>query len=167
MKKSILYILMLSSLLFGSCKDQDLMNIDPNKPTQTHPQLQLTAIQWKAFQSWGGTSPLYATRMLVQTDGESEGQYFKWSRGSFDTYANLRDVSKMAEEAMRINEPAYVALAKFFRAYYFYNLTLTFGDIPYADALQGESHKNYKPVYDSQKSVFIGILKELDEAIII
>jgi hypothetical protein len=164
MKKSILYILMLSSLLFGSCKDQDLMNIDPNKPTQTHPQLQLTAIQWKAFQSWGGTSPLYATRMLVQTDGESEGQYFKWSRGSFDTYANLRDVSKMAEEAMRINEPAYVALAKFFRAYYFYNLTLTFGDIPYADALQGESHKNYKPVYDSQKSVFIGILKELDEA---
>lgn len=163
--KKILYSFITATLLLASCKDQDLMNIDPNKPTQTHPQLQLTKIEWNAFQSFTGTSPLYATRMLVQTDGESEGQYFKWGRGSFAAYSSLRDVTKMGEEAERIKDNSYIALAKFFRAYYFYNLTLTFGDIPYTQALKGESSGGYMaPGYDSQKTVFQGILKELDEA---
>lgn len=37
------------------------------------------------------------------------------------------------------------------------------GDIPYAQALQGESC-NRKPEYSTQKDVFLGILKELEEA---
>ncbi|WP_342331230.1 SusD/RagB family nutrient-binding outer membrane lipoprotein [Pedobacter sp. FW305-3-2-15-E-R2A2] len=162
--KKLIYSLLAGALLISSCKDQDFMNIDPNKPTQAHPQLLLTKVEWNTFRAFGGTSPLYANRMLVQTDGESEGQYFKWGRGDFAPYANLRDVTKMVEEAKRINDNSYVALAKFFRAYYFYNLTLTFGDIPYSQALMGESGKDYAPVYDTQKAVFLGILKELDEA---
>ncbi|WP_449437781.1 SusD/RagB family nutrient-binding outer membrane lipoprotein [Pedobacter steynii] len=163
--KKLIYSLIAGVLLMSSCKDQDLMNIDPNKPTQTHPQLLLTKIEWDAFRAYSGTSPLYATRMLVQTDGESEGQYFKWGRGDFGPYSSLRNVTKMIEEATRINDNSYIALAKFFRAYYFYNLTLTFGDIPYNQALKGEDQAGYTPpVYDNQKTVFQGILKELDEA---
>jgi len=163
--KKLIYSLLAGVLLMSSCKDQDLMNIDPNKPTQTHPQLLLTKIEWDTFRAYSGTSPLYATRMLVQTDGESEGQYFKWGRGDFAPYSSLRNVTKMIEEAGRINDNSYIALAKFFRAYYFYNLTLTFGDIPYNQALKGEDQAGYMPpVYDSQKTVFQGILKELDEA---
>lgn len=163
--KRIIYSLITATVLLTSCKDQDLMNIDPNNARETHPQFQLTKVEWNLFQNFGGTSPLYATRMLVQTDGESEGQYFKWGRGNFAAYSSLRDVTKMTEEAARINENSYIALAKFFRAYYFYNLTLTFGDIPYTQALKGESAEGYKaPGYDSQKSVFLGILKELEEA---
>ncbi len=163
--KNIIYSLLLGSLLFTSCKDQDLMNIDPNKPTQTHPQLLLTKVEWNAFQSYAGTSPLYATRMLVQSDGESEGQYFKWGRGDFSSYSKMRDVTKMIEEATRINDNSYLALGKFFRAYYFYNLTLTFGDIPYTQALKGESESGITaPAYDTQKTVMMGILKELEEA---
>ncbi|WP_285011370.1 SusD/RagB family nutrient-binding outer membrane lipoprotein [Pedobacter faecalis] len=163
--KKMLYGIIAALLFLSACKDQDLMNIDPNRPTETHPQLQLTKIEWEAFRAFGGTSPLYATRMLVQTDGESEGQYFKWGRGSFGPYSLLRDVTKMSEEATRINDNTYIALAKFFRAYYFYNLTLTFGDIPYSEALKGESPDGYRaPAYDTQKAVFQGILKELEEA---
>lgn len=163
--KKICYGLMALLLVFSACKDQDLMNIDPNKPTQTHPQLLLTKVEWDAFQDFGGTGPLYATRMLVQTDGESEGQYFKWARGSFGPYSSLRNVSKMMEEATRINDNSYIALGKFLRAYYFYNLTLTFGDIPYTEALKGEAAEaNYAPAYDTQETVFKGILKELEEA---
>lgn len=155
---------MVMMLLISACKDQDLMNIDPNKPTQTHPQLLLTKVEWNAFQAFSGTGPLYATRMLVASDGESEGQYFKWSRGSFGPYSSLRDVTKMMEEAVRINDQSYVALAKFFRAYYFYNLTLTFGDIPYTEAMKGENAQVFTPAYDTQETVFKGILKELEEA---
>jgi len=163
--KKLIYSLIAGVILLSSCKDQDLMNIDPNRPTQTHPQLLLTKIEWDTFRAYSGTSPLYATRMLVQTDGESEGQYFKWGRNDFGPYASLRNVTKMIEEATRINDNSYIALAKFFRAYYFYNLTLTFGDIPYSQALKGEDLAGYKPpVYDDQKTVFKGILTELDEA---
>lgn len=149
----------------SSCKDFGDMNVDPNKPVTTHPQLQLTKIEWSAFQEFGGTGPLYANKMLVQTDGENANQYYKWSRGSFDAFGNLRDITKMTEEASRISDNTYIAIAKLLRAYYFYNLTLTFGDVPYSQALQVEKDQNQiSPAYDDQKAVLKGILQELSEA---
>ena len=148
---------------FGSCTDLTEINKNPNDVSETHPQLLLTQIEHVAF-SVDGTGPLYPSRMLIQTDGENNGQYYNWDQGSFDDFNELRNVTKMMEEAGRIESDAYKALAKFFRAYYYYNLTLTFGDIPYSEALQGEETEVYQPVYDSQKDVFKGILKELEEA---
>ena len=165
MKKIFLII---TAALFGlsSCKkDLAEINVDPNRVTEAHPQLLLTQIQWDAFQYNSGTGSLYAMKMLVQTDGESSGQYYKWDRSDFTPYSHMRDVTKMMEEAERINSKAYVALGKFFRAFYFLNLTLVFGDVPYSQALQGETQAAYAPpVYDAQKEVFKGILSELKEA---
>lgn len=163
--KKIIYCAIAVLFCLASCERLEDINIDPNRPTETHPQLQLTKVQWDAFRSFQGTGPLYAIKMLVQTDGENSNQYYQWNRGSFDPYYNMRDVTKMAEEAERINDNRYIALAKFFKAYYFYNLTLTFGDIPYSDALKGESEEGYvPPTYDNQKQVFMGILADLAEA---
>lgn len=166
MIKNIFYSLcVITALVLCSCNDFGDMNVDPNNASTTHPRLLLTKIEWDAFMEFGGTGPLYANKMLVQTDGENSNQYYKWDRSSFDPYGSLRNVSKMAEEAVRINDNTYVALSKFFRAYYFYNLTLTFGDIPYSNALLAEKDLSMtNPAYDSQKAVFAGILKELSEA---
>lgn len=161
--KNIVIILLLSTVLF-SCTDLEEMNINPNLPTETHPQLLLTNVEWDLFRANGGTSPLYAQKMLVQTDGENSNQYYKWDRGSFGPYSVLRNVTKMIQEADRIDEPSYVALGKFFRSYYFYNLTLSFGDVPYTAALKGETEEGYAPLYDEQEVVFKGILEELAEA---
>ena len=164
--KKILIIAAAVLFTFASCKkDLAEINIDPNRVTETHPQLQLTQIQWNAFQFNAGTESLYAMKMLVQTDGESGGQYYKWDRSDFGAYSRMRDVTKMMEEAERIDSKVYTALGKFFRAFYFLNLTLTFGDVPYSQALQGETQAEYAPpVYDAQKDVFKGILAELKEA---
>ena len=148
-----------------SCQDLEEINTDPNRVTETHPQLLLTQNEWNAFHFNFGRGSMYAQKMLVQTDGESSGQYYKWDRGSFGAYSQMRDVIKMMEEANKIGNQSYVALGKFFRAYYFLNLTLTFGDIPYSQALQGEQQEEYAPPgYDSQEAVFKGILSELSEA---
>ncbi|MEN7550448.1 SusD/RagB family nutrient-binding outer membrane lipoprotein [Rapidithrix thailandica] len=163
MKKLLIYILPFLVAL-SSCRDLEEINVNPNLPLETHPQFQLTKIQWDAFREKAGTGPLYATKMLVQTDGVNSGQYYQWDRGSFEDFGNLRDIQKMMEEAQQLESNAYIALAKFFRSFYFYSLTLTFGDIPYAQALQGETDSNFTPVYNSQKEVFLGILKELEEA---
>lgn len=155
---SITFILMLTS-----CQDLADIGKNPNNVSETPPHLLLTQIQSNAFQV-KGKSPLYASRMIVSTAGESDLQYYKWNRGSYGDYDHLRNVTKMIEEAKRTNKTEYEALGKFFRAYYFYNLSLTFGDIPYSEALKGESDKVYTPKYDRQKAVFQGILKELKEA---
>lgn len=159
---TIASLLLLTTL--SSCEKLTEVNIDPNNASSTHPQALLTNVEWNAFNTWRGTSPLYTLKMILQTDGENANQIYNWQRGSFDQYNDLRNVTKMMEEASAIDEPTYLALGKFFRAYYFYNLTLTFGDIPYSEALQGESAGLYLPKYDEQKAVFVGILGELAEA---
>lgn len=146
-----------------SCIDLEEMNENPNGATKTNPELLLTNIAYTAF-NYTSMSPTYALKMLIQTDGESSEQFYKWNRYNFNDYDKLRDVVKMQEEAERQNKPVYNGLALFFRAHYFYRLTLHFGDIPYSEAGKGESGKLYAPVYDSQESVFAGILKDLEQA---
>lgn len=163
MKQIVKNLLCLLCLCFSACSGFEDMNIDPNNPSETHPKLLLTNLCWTTF-SENSNSPLYASRCLVQTDGESSEQFYKWTRGSFGYYNNLRNVTKLMEEAEKAGALGYIAIGHFFRAHYFYKLTLTFGDIPYSNALKGEADKEYYPVYDKQEDVFNGILNELKKA---
>jgi hypothetical protein len=95
MKKIILLIV--SVWMCVSCGNLEEMNIDPDNATQTHPKLLLTQICMNAFKR--GTDGMYATKKVIQADGESADQYYKWTRGSFGYYDNLRNVQKMGEEA--------------------------------------------------------------------
>ncbi len=163
LKITSVFVSLIVLTLAACSKDLSEINENPNNVSETHPQLLLTQVAYNAF-GVEGTGPMYAGRMLVQTDGENNGQYYNWDRASFGEYGDLRNVTKLMEEAQRIESDTYIALAKFFRAYYFYKLTLTFGDIPYSEALQGENTNIFLPAYDTQKQVFQGILKELEEA---
>lgn len=162
-RKSITYIasLLLASSLCASCIDLEELNVDPNNPTTTQPSLLLTGIAYTAFNQTSSDA-CHATKQLILTSGESAYQVYKWTRGDFDYYNNLRDVTKMMEVSE--NGSAYQALAHFFRANYFYQLTMDFGAIPYSDALKGETDAVYQPQYDSQEKVLEGILNELAEA---
>ena len=163
--KKIYYLISALTLVltFTSCGDLETFNENPNYPTQVGPQYLLPTICKDAFTR--GTDGMYAQHMVVQTDGQNAEQFYKWTRGSFSAYdGGLLQVKKMEEEATRAGSEAYLGLAKFFRAYYFYNLTLTFGDIPCSEALQGEENKNYTPKYDTQEQVFAYILQNLTQA---
>lgn len=52
-------------------------------------------------------------------------------------------------------------LARILKAYAFWTITDRWGDVPYSQALKGFPN----PAYDSQKSIYEGILKELTEAV--
>lgn len=161
--KRIIFIPIILVFSLISCENLEEIGENPNNVSETHPQLLLTRVEWETFQV-KGTSPLFASRMIVQTDGEQSEQFYTWDRASFGDYNYLRDITKMMEEADRIEDPSYQALAKFFKSFYFYNLTVRFGDIPYSEALKGEAEEVFTPEYDTQKEVFTGILKELEEA---
>ncbi|MDR3128939.1 MAG: SusD/RagB family nutrient-binding outer membrane lipoprotein [Tannerellaceae bacterium] len=149
--------------LLCGCVEEGNLRESPVNPRSAHPSQLLTQVIWEAFRAFQGTTPLYASRMLVLTDTESVHQYYKWSHGEF-AFEALRNVQKMQEESLRFGEAVYMALAHFFRAYYFLHTTLSFGDIPYKEALRGEIDGIDRPVYDTQKEVFAGILAELEEA---
>ena len=154
-------------LIFAGCESLDEYRENPNEVTETHPKLLLPTVAKYGFKVESGSESCvvqYASRMMVISDVALEVQFYTWTRGDYDKYDNLRNVNKMMEEATRIESPAYRAIAKIFRAIYFYDLTMTFGDIPYSQALKGESEAVYFPEYDTQKEVFTGILKELKEA---
>jgi len=70
----------------------------------------------------------------------------------------------MMEEAEIRQTPEYIYLGKFFRAYQFYELTRAFGDIPYSEALKGETEGNFSPAYDPQETIIPALLAELKEA---
>ena len=80
----------------------------------------------------------------------------------FDYYSNLRDVTKMSEEA---GEECLSALAHFFRANYFYQLTLDFWKYSYTDALKAKQMRITSRHNDSQGScVGWHFEEELEEA---
>jgi hypothetical protein len=55
--------------------------------------------------------------------------------------------------------------AKIMRAWIFHYLTDIWGDIPYTEALQGlDAEGTITPVYDTQESVYMALLAELEEA---
>ncbi|CAN5382928.1 SusD/RagB family nutrient-binding outer membrane lipoprotein [soil metagenome] len=87
-----------------------------------------------------------------------------WSNASFN-YQTLKNVLKMEEEAKSsgggVVNP-YSALGKFFRAYYFVQMSYKVGDIPLTEALKGL--ENIRPVYDNQKQVYLSALNWLEEA---
>lgn len=159
----IISLLLFFALALASCGNIADINENPNSPSVVDPQSLLPTICKDAFHRDGGG--MYAEKMVIQTDGHSTEQFYEWSRGSFDTYDNsLLQVEKMQEEANRTSDSAYIALAKFFRSYYFYYLTLEFGDVPYSEALKGQTDGIYDPRYDTQEDIFAGILQDLSDA---
>lgn len=155
-------ILITSIALLAGCQEFEEYQEDPNRTTVATPGLILTNLEVQAFNSISLDAAL-ASRYLVNINLASDYQYYNWKQGSYYNYSLLRQVIKMEEEAERIDAPNYLAIAKFFRAYLFEQMTRQFGDIPYFSALQGESGL-LEPEYDRQEDIYIDILRLLDEA---
>ncbi|KAA3439931.1 SusD/RagB family nutrient-binding outer membrane lipoprotein [Rufibacter hautae] len=162
MKKIHIPFLFLLLSCLASCEDFESLQLDPNRTIQASPDLLLTNIETKAFNEISLSAAL-ASRYLTNTDGVSLNQYYGWQRSGYENYDHLKQVVKMEEEAARTNRPAYAALAKFFRSYFVVELTQTFGDIPYAEALKG-GEGVFSPVYDKQEDIYLNVLQELNEA---
>lgn len=149
-------------IAMSACKKFDTFDEDPNRASEVSPDVILNTLSQKAFNQVS-TDPALASRMLINTDGVSNLQYYGWQRGNYNEYNNLQLVTKMEQEARRVDQPAYLALAKFFKSWFSYDLTMRFGDIPYSEAAMADQG-NYTPIYDTQEAVFVGILADLDTA---
>ncbi|MBP2617136.1 SusD/RagB family nutrient-binding outer membrane lipoprotein [Chryseobacterium jejuense] len=149
--------------ILASCESNlDKINENPNDQASIDPKYLLTYVSRATFQVDGDN--MYASRMMIGTDGENKYQYMKWNEASFDVYSkSLLNTVKMMQEADKIKNKNYIAIGKFIRAYHFFTTSLRVGSIPYTEAVKGESGIT-QPKYDSQDVVMAGILSELKEA---
>ncbi|HEY9487191.1 MAG TPA: SusD/RagB family nutrient-binding outer membrane lipoprotein, partial [Chryseosolibacter sp.] len=161
--KTIKIISVVATLLWANaCREFEELQLDPNRAIQTHPSLILTNVEVSTFQVINVGAAL-ASRMIVFTDGAAVEQYYNWQRAGFDRYNSLRQVTKMKEEAERLDLQNYLPLALFFNSVNIIELTKVFGDVPYSESANATSGI-YNPVYDKQEDIYLKVLDDLKEA---
>jgi len=142
------------------------LNENPDQASSVPPYLLLANIASSSFTLINPPDPGGASLRCHQTGNAQQPyveQYWNWLQGDFSTYTILLQVHQMKQEAATYQEPEYDAIAKFFDAYNYYKTTMLYGDIP--DSLAEQAANGvYDPAYETQKSVFLGILSELDSA---
>lgn len=167
MKKLSIYlvsVLMLTSVC--SCTSFDELNTDPDATTKVSPEMIATNLILNIAKPSTQKSFLNSSFMMKYMawgEGSASYQYNKFGRSGFGSYYKLISAQKMVELAEGYNQEAYIGLARFVEAYKMYYLTMEVGDIPYSDALQGETG-GIKPKYDTQKEVMLRILQSLEES---
>ncbi|MBR1935373.1 MAG: SusD/RagB family nutrient-binding outer membrane lipoprotein [Muribaculaceae bacterium] len=173
--KSILMGAAVLTLGLTSCNDYLDINNDPNTPT-AESAIYYNRLPWCQFYSIAGPSiaasnASFYCGQIIRTGNARGLNATKWNFSTGTTRAanaqqwflvpcasNLGD---MYDKAMAAGAYHYAGAAKFMRAYGFMEMVDLFGECPYTDAL-GEA---VTPKYDTGKTVFLGALAELDEAI--
>ncbi|WP_394990630.1 SusD/RagB family nutrient-binding outer membrane lipoprotein [Emticicia sp.] len=160
-------IFAVGALMLSSCeKSFEELEKDPNRPVNVPASLVLQGVESDMFNNTG--RPFSAEMRWNQFFCSNYNYYatneYTWTQTP-NHYNTLKNVIKMEGEAKRagladIN--GYSALGKFFRAFFFEQMTTRVGDLPMTEALLGIT--NVTPKYDSQKAVYVQILKWLDEA---
>jgi hypothetical protein len=165
--------------MLGGCKktfDFEGSNENPYQATTPVTQNLLTsALRGIAGPVNDPVGSLYAQHLgEVQYTDASRFITLNFSYGGFYTGAliNLQTIIKLNTDAETASSGTVapggsnanqIATARILKAYYFFNITNRWGDIPYTEALkQGE---NLTPKFDKQADIYADLFKELKEAV--
>ncbi|GAB3570205.1 SusD/RagB family nutrient-binding outer membrane lipoprotein [Spirosoma luteolum] len=169
LKSYIVSLLVLgSALLTTGCEQSfDELEKDPNRPTSAPASLVFNGVlndmysatgggAWNDYQRW---NQFYASNYNYYATND-----YAWTTTglNYTTLNNVLQMEKEAKKAGLADINPYSALGKFFRAYFYVNMTQRVGDLPLSSALAGND--NLTPTYDSQKAVYVQVLNWLDSA---
>ena len=164
------------AVLSLSACDLTELNEDPNNPTQPTPsyilsssQVNLADTYWDSFNN-GRFALLYA-QYWTQNQYTDEDRY-QYRTNVVDNYwssyylaiNNLEEVKRIisANPAVYAGAETQQAVAEVLQVWAFQNLTDTFGDIPYTEALQGAA--NPSPAYTPQEEIYPDLIARLTAA---
>ncbi len=163
--KYIYWMLFIAVIASSSCKKIDDLQQNPAAIYEPNPQLILTGILLDMRESpWG--SDQINNQFMVINESYYGNQAYTWGTLSFGGFDILRNVQQLEIESLKKPDEAkpYIALAKFFKAYFAVGMTERFGDIPLSQALKGRTDGTFQPEYDLQKDVYKQCLQWLEDA---
>lgn len=172
-KKSILYLIALALVSFSSCNDQlDKINENPNATENPNAAYLLTgSLKHAADLYWGADAGFNTSLLFVQhwasiqyteTDryefaNTSSSVTTLWNTGYATIIADLNKMISLSDAGTANNNYKGIALA--LRSWTYLILTDAYGDIPYE-----ETGKSITPAYNTQKEIYLGLLKDLSDA---
>jgi hypothetical protein len=167
--KNIFLISLFAGFLFlaTGCEESfSELEKDPNRPVNVPAALVLKEVE---FAMYNNTGRAFGAEMRWNQFYCSNYNYYATNEYTWTEMPNhfftLKNVIKMEEEALRAGAAErnpYSAVGKFFRAFFYDQMTKRVGDLPLTEALQGS--ENFEPSYSSQKEVYKQILTWLDQA---
>lgn len=189
----IIAVFIFLAAMFNTACEKDFLDVNntPNNPTSVNIELALpTALAYTAFsigneyQILGGLWGQYWTQGPTAQQYQAIDQYVitntTFNRPWDNLYSGpLTDFKFIVNEGTRIStDPAasteakarganYAAIGKIMQAYIFQVLTDLHGDIPFSEALKGLPGDGniISPHYDSQETVYTGLITLIDEGI--
>lgn len=171
--KIVLGVSAISLLAFAGCKKWRDVNTNPNNPEEVTIELLLPSAQGEIAQQLGGKFQIaggFWSQYWTQYPSASQYSVFdqyqpdgtdidnSWSGLYRDALTDLEQIIKKGG-----TQKNYIAIAKILKGYTFQLLTDNFGDIPFSEALRGESEGITSPHYDSQEKVYNGIISLVKE----
>lgn len=160
----------------SSCDLFDMdVNTNPNAPSQASLQLLLTNVELNTNATLaGGLNDAMMGFVGVTT---SVDNFFmtnsSWTGTWNYLYSNpLKDLQSMIDvtaqqRADGAANPHYEGIAKTLKAYYFGTMVDLWGNVPYTQAFKGDAAEVVlTPNYDDAKTIYIDLVKLLDEAIV-
>lgn len=173
--KSILGLSALALVTLSGCKKYRDINDSPDNPAQVNIQLLLPSAEAHIAQQIGGKFQVIGgiwSQYWTQNPSASQYRVFEQYQiagSDIDNawtglYADgLEDLNKIVE--LSGGSKNYASIANILKGYTFQVLTDQFGDIPFTEALQGETNKITSPHYDSQEKVYNGIIAMVQSAV--
>jgi hypothetical protein len=166
-------ILIFAAMVTISACDNNFeeINTNPNVPTTITPDLLLagvikTTINDQVNEAWGIGNIVVQHTAKIQF--VNEDRYLWGERNAIwnSVYGQMRNVKAIitiAEKATPVQNN-YLGVALILKSWMFANLTDAYGDVPYTDATKAKSDAIYQTKYDSQESIYSGILADLQRA---
>jgi len=177
--KKILRVCSVVALAMGlySCNNDTIttLNRNPNSPEDVPPGPLFTEASRLSVSRWFGGIDLRTYEWIVQQLSEvqynDEDRYLRVhaadTEGSFNgSYAGeLKDLTQIIAKGQATSDPGIYAPAYALRTLVFSFVTDSWGDIPYSQALKGDSvGSSLTPTYDKQQDIYTDFFAVLDKA---
>lgn len=165
-KSSLLKAAMVTVLMGCSSEFLDI-NIDPNNPSTASLDFLLTSAQVSSAFNGSRTVHEHSSIFVQHFYGLAPSQYNLTGSNYNNDFSGIYNGSLKDLETIRIQAEergfkGYVGISKVMKAFLFMQLVDVFGDIPYTEALQGETIKS--PKYDDDAFVYDQVIAQLIEA---
>lgn len=159
------------ALIMGvaACDDGfEELNMNPNSPEQVPASLLLptvlrNGINENAGMAWGLGNVVMQYSAKIQFTNEDR---YNWGPESspYNSYYNImRDLENIKKIAGETGNNNYAGVALVYQSWLYSILTDSYGDVPFSEATNAKDGVNL-PVFDSQESIYQGIIADLTEA---
>ncbi len=154
-----------------ACGDLTSINTNPNGPVDVPPPSILPSVIQVLVGNVNGVNSLNIRGGGLWVQYYSEIQYRDEDKyivrsgtsGGWGMYNSaLEDIQRMILKGQATSTPNWTAVGRILRSYAFSVMTDAMGDLPYSQALKGDTV--LAPVYDTQQQIYTGMLADLAQA---